>query len=159
MASESIQDNRRASATSRDDAAPPGMVCISAQGSVADAWARLEAEIVARGLKVFARIYFAGDAAAAGLELRPTRLLIFGNPRAGTTLLAAAPTAGIDLPLKLLIWEAEDGTAKVGYNTPAWIIARHGLPEELRERLQPEEELAAIAAGHAAPQRPGPVMA
>jgi len=122
------------------------MVGLAAQGSVADAWARLEAAVAERGLTVFARIDFAADAAAVGLWLRPTRLLVFGNPRAGTPLLAMAPTAGIDLPLKVLIWEAEDGTVTVGYNSPAWIGARHGVPEELRARLQPVEELAAIAA-------------
>lgn len=126
---------------------PDGMIVVPARGSVADAWARLEAAVVARGLVVFARIDFAADAAAAGLRLRPMRQMVFGNPRAGTALLAAVPTVGMDLPLKLLVWEAEDGTAKVAYNTPAWIIARHGLPQELRSRLQPEEELAAIAAG------------
>jgi len=127
-------------------AVPAGMVRLPAQGSVADAWTRLEAAVAARGLTVFARIDFAADAAAVGLRLRPTRLLVFGNPRAGTPLLEVAPTAGIDLPLKVLIWEAVDGTVTVGYNSPAWIGARHGVPEELRTRLQPVEELAAIAA-------------
>jgi uncharacterized protein (DUF302 family) len=126
-----------------------GMVWFAAQGSVADAWARLEAAVAARGLTVFARIDFAADAAAVGLRLRPTRLLVFGNPRAGTPLLAVAPTVAIDLPLKVLIWEAADGTVTVGCNTPAWIGARHGVPEELRARLQPVEELAALAAGAA----------
>ncbi len=72
-----------------------GMVLLPAQGSVADAWTRLEAAVAERGLTVFARIDFAADAAAVGLQLRPTRLLVFGNPRAGTPLLAAAPTAAI----------------------------------------------------------------
>jgi uncharacterized protein (DUF302 family) len=75
--------------------------------------------------------------------------LVFGNPRAGTPLLAAAPTAGIDLPLKLLIWEEADGTVTVGYNSPEWIGARHDLSAELEARLQPVAELAAIAAGTA----------
>jgi uncharacterized protein (DUF302 family) len=126
-----------------------GMVWFAAQGSVTDAWARLEAAVAARGLTVFARIDFAADAAAVGLRLRPTRLLVFGNPRAGTPLLAVAPTVGIDLPLKVLIWEAADGTVTVGCNTAAWLGARHGVPAELRARLQPVEALAAIAAGTA----------
>jgi uncharacterized protein (DUF302 family) len=130
-----------------DAAVPAGMVRLPAQGSVADAWARLEAALAARGLTIFARIDFAADAAAAGLPLRPMRLLVFGNPLAGTPLLAAAPTAGIDLPLKVLIWEAADGAVTVGYNSPTYIGARHGVPQELRARLQPVEELAAIAAG------------
>jgi uncharacterized protein (DUF302 family) len=127
-----------------------GFESLAAQGTVAGAWARLEAAVALRGLTVFARIDFAADAAAVGLALRPTRLLVFGNPRAGTPLLAAAPTVGIDLPLKVLISEAADGTVSVSYNSPAWIGARHGVPEELRARLQPVEELAAIAAGTAA---------
>jgi uncharacterized protein (DUF302 family) len=124
------------------------MVLLPAQGSVADAWTRLDAAVVERGLTVFARIDFAADAAAVGMHLRPTRLLVFGNPRAGTPLLAAAPTAGIDLPLKVLIWEDAQGRVTVGYNSPAWIGARHGVPDELRARLQPVELLAAIAAGN-----------
>ncbi len=129
-------------------AVPAGMILLPAQGSVADAWSRLEAAIAERGLTVFARIDFAADAAALGMHLRPTRLLVFGNPRAGTPLLAAAPTAAIDLPLKVLIWEDAQGRVAVGYNSPAWIGARHEVPEELRTRLQPVEQLAAIAAGN-----------
>jgi len=134
-------------AAAEDAPVPAGMVLLPARGSVADAWARLEAAVAARGLTVFARIDFAADAAAAGLSLRPTRLLVFGNPRAGTPLLAASPSAGIDLPLKVLIWEAADGSVTVGYNSPAWIGERHAVPQELRGRLQPVAELAALAAG------------
>jgi uncharacterized protein (DUF302 family) len=141
MASEPIRES-----TDANPFNPDGMATLPAQGSVADAWARLEAAVAARGLTVFARIDFAADAAAVGLQLRPTRLLVFGNPRAGTPLLMVAPTAGIDLPLKVLIWEAADGTTTVGYNSPAWVGARHGVPEALRARLQPVETLAAIAA-------------
>src|SRR5712671_1017062 len=136
-------------AAAADAPVPAGMVLLPARGSVADAWARLEAAVAARGLTVFARIDFAADAAALGMQLRPTRLLVFGNPRAGTPLLAAAPSAGIDLPLKVLIWEDAQGRVAVGYNSPAWIGARHGVPEELRARLQAVEQLAAIAAGAA----------
>ncbi|HXL76605.1 MAG TPA: DUF302 domain-containing protein, partial [Burkholderiales bacterium] len=129
-------------------AVPAGMVLLPAQGSVADAWTRLEAAVAERGLMVFARIDFAADAATVGLPLRPTRLMVFGNPRAGTPLLAAAPTAAIDLPLKVVIWEDADGRVTAGYNSPAWIGPRH-VPEELRARLQAVEQLAAIAAGTA----------
>ena len=129
-------------------AVPAGMVLLPAQGSVADAWTRLDAAVAERGLTVFARIDFAADAAAVGMHLRPTRMLVFGNPRAGAPLLAAAPAAGIDLPLKVLIWEDAQGRVTVGYNSPAWIGARHGVPDELRARLQPVEQLAAIAAGN-----------
>jgi uncharacterized protein (DUF302 family) len=126
---------------------PVGMVQLHARGSVADAWERLEAGVAARNLTVFARIDFAADAVAAGLTLPPTRLLVFGNPRAGTPVILAAPTTAVDLPLRVLIWEASDGTVFVGFNSPAFLADRHGVPDRLRANLQPVEVLAAIAAG------------
>jgi uncharacterized protein (DUF302 family) len=81
-----------------------------------------------------------------GSTSRPTHSAIRAR---GTPLIEAAPTAGIDLPLKVLIWEDAKGRVAVGYNSPAWIGARHGVPEELRTRLQAVEQLAAIAAGAA----------
>ena len=128
---------------------PVGMVQLRARGSVADAWERLEAGVAARNLTVFARIDFAADAAAVGLTLPPTRLLVFGNPRAGTPVIVAAPTSAVDLPLRVLVWEASDGTTLVGFNSPAFLADRHGLPNQLRANLQPVEMLAAIAAGTA----------
>ena len=98
---------------------------------------------------MFARLDFAADAAAVGLTLQPTRMLLFGNPRAGTPLMAAAPTAALDLPLKMLIWEAADGSVWVGYNTPAYLSERHGVPAELLANIRVVESLAAIAAGSA----------
>jgi uncharacterized protein (DUF302 family) len=124
-----------------------GVVQLQAQGSVDEAWARLEAAVATRNLTVFARIDFAADAAAVGLTLPPTRLLVFGNPRAGTPVIAAAPTSALDLPLRVLIWEASDGTVAVGFNSPGFLAARHGIPDALRANLQPVEALAAIAAG------------
>jgi uncharacterized protein (DUF302 family) len=126
---------------------PPAIVYLPARGTVQDAWSRLEAAVAARELLIFARIDYAADAARVGLNLRPMRLLVFGNPRAGTALLVAAPTAGLDLPLKILIWEEADGSAMVGYVSPAAIATRHGLPAELWARLQPVIALAAAAAG------------
>jgi len=93
--------------------APPGMARLRARDSVDAAFTRLEAAVAQRGLTVFARLDFAADAAAVGLTLPPTRLLLFGNPRAGTLLMAAAPTAALDLPLKVLIWEVADGSVWV----------------------------------------------
>jgi uncharacterized protein (DUF302 family) len=128
---------------------PEGMVELRARGSVAEAWERLETAVAARKLTVFARIDFAADAAAVGLTLRPTRLLVFGNPQAGTPVIAAAPTAAVDLPLRVLIRESDDGSVVVGFNSPAFLAARHGVPDRLRANLQPVEVLAAIAAGTA----------
>ena len=88
---------------------------------------RLEAEIRAHGMKVFERIDHAAGAAAAGLELRPTELIIFGNARGGTPLMQSAQTVGIDLPLKALVWEDASGTTWLSYNEPSWIAQRHNV--------------------------------
>jgi uncharacterized protein (DUF302 family) len=117
------------------------VVLLHARGSVADAWARLEAAVAARNLTVFARIDFAADPAAVGLVLRPMRQLVFGNPRAGTPVIAAAPTAAVDLPRRVVIWEASDGTVLVGFNSPAFLAARHGVPEPLRANLAPNKRM------------------
>lgn len=125
---------------------PPGFVRLRAADSVDAAFARLESAVASRGLKVFARIDFAADAAAAGLVLPPCRMLLFGNPKAGTPLIQAAPTVAIDLPLKVLVWHGADGITWVGYNDPAYIGERHGLPNELVGNIKPVAALAAIAA-------------
>jgi uncharacterized protein (DUF302 family) len=88
---------------------------------------RLEAEIRAHGIKVFARIDHATGAAEAGLKLRPTELIIFGNARGGTPLMQSVQTVGIDLPLKALVWEDASGTTWLSYNEPGWIAQRHGV--------------------------------
>jgi uncharacterized protein (DUF302 family) len=126
---------------------PPGMKRLRAAGSVDVSFARLEAAVAQRALTVFARIDFSADAAAVGLVLRPTRLLLFGNPRAGTPLMVAAPTVALDLPLRVLVWEAGDGTVWVGYNTPEYLAERHGVPIDLLPNVGAVETLAAIAAG------------
>ena len=129
--------------------APPGMTRLRASDSVDAAFTRLETAVGQRGLTVFARLDFAADAAGVGLTLPPTRLLLFGNPRAGTPLMAAVPTAALDLPLKVLIWEVADGSVWVGYNTPAYLSERHNVPAELLANIRAVEWLAAIAAGTA----------
>jgi uncharacterized protein (DUF302 family) len=88
---------------------------------------RLDAALHARGLTVFARIDHTAGAAAVGLALRPTELLIFGNAKGGTPLMQAAQTIGIDLPLKALIWQDAAGATWLGYNDPAWLAQRHGI--------------------------------
>jgi uncharacterized protein (DUF302 family) len=125
------------------------MARLRASDSVDAAFTRLETAVAQRGLTVFARLDFAADAAAVGLSLPPTRLLLFGNPRAGTPLMAATPTAALDLPLKVLIWAGADGTVWVGYNTPAYLGERHAVPAELLANIRAVESLAAIAAGTA----------
>jgi uncharacterized protein (DUF302 family) len=88
---------------------------------------RLEAAVEAKGMTVFASIDHAGGAAAAGLPLRPTELVIFGNAKGGTPLMQAVQTIGIDLPLKVLVWQDVTGNTWVSYNDPAWVARRHGL--------------------------------
>lgn len=88
---------------------------------------RLEAEIRAKGMAVFARIDHAAGAAQAGLALQPTELLIFGNAKAGTPLMESNQTIGIDLPLKALVWQDASGKVWLSYNEPSWIARRHGL--------------------------------
>ena len=91
---------------------------------------RLETELRAQGITVFARIDHAAGAVEAGLPLRPTELLIFGNPRAGTPLMQSIQTIGIDLPLKALVWQAASGKTWLSYNEPSWIAKRHGAGPE-----------------------------
>jgi uncharacterized protein (DUF302 family) len=112
-----------------------GFIRIRSHSAVQATADRLESLLKARGILVFARIDFSGDAARAGLTMRPEQLLIFGNPRAGTPLMVAAPSAGLDLPLKALIWEEADGTTSIAYNDPQYVVERHGLPAALGENL------------------------
>jgi uncharacterized protein (DUF302 family) len=92
-----------------------------------DTMNRLEAEVKAKGMTVFARIDHAAGAAEVGLPLRPTELLIFGNAKGGTPLMQAEQAIGIDLPLKALVWQDAAGTTWLSYNDPTWIAKRHGL--------------------------------
>jgi uncharacterized protein (DUF302 family) len=91
---------------------------------------RLEAEVKAKGMTVFARIDHAAGAAAVGLSLRPTELLIFGNAKGGTPLMQSIQTIGIDLPLKALVWQDASGKTWLSYNDPSWLAKRHGLGHE-----------------------------
>jgi uncharacterized protein (DUF302 family) len=88
---------------------------------------KLTAAVTARGMTILAEIDHALAASKAGMSLGPTKVLIFGNPKAGTPLMQAAQTLGIDLPLKALVWQDANGETWVGYNDPAWLAARHGL--------------------------------
>ncbi len=104
-----------------------GLTTIASSHGPKQTMDRLEAEIKAKGLTVFARIDHAAGAAQVGLPLRPTEVLIFGNARGGTPLMQASQTAGIDLPLKCLVWQDEAGKTWLSYNDPGWIAHRHGL--------------------------------
>jgi uncharacterized protein (DUF302 family) len=120
--------------------ASDGLTTIRSSYGPKDTMNRLEAEVKAKGLTVFARIDHAAGAAAVGLPLRPTELLIFGNPKGGTPLMQSNQTIGIDLPLKALVWEDASGATWLAYNDPAWLAKRHGLGPEV------EAAVSAIAA-------------
>ena len=107
-----------------------GLVSIESKFSARETAARLLAALPARNMAVFGRVDHAANAAAAGMTLRPTDLIIFGNPKGGTVLMQDRQRAGIDLPLKALIWEDADGKVFVTYNDPAWIARRHGLDND-----------------------------
>lgn len=112
-----------------------GIIRLRSAYSVAETLDRLEASLEQRAVLVFARIDFSGDAARAGLALRPEQLLIFGNPKGGTPLLAAQPGVGLDLPLKALAWEDVDGQVWIAYNDPLYIVQRHGVAAALAANL------------------------
>lgn len=116
-------------------ASEKGLVHVASRRSVPDTVNKLEATLQARGLKVFAVIDHSGEAAKAGLKMRPTQLLIFGSPKAGTPLMVAAPRLAIDLPLKALVWEDKDGKVWVSYNSPDYLKQRHGIPDDLLKNI------------------------
>ena len=109
--------------------AADGLVQTRSPVSVQETMDRLEQLVEARNLTVFARIDHAAGAAKIGQTLRPTQLLIFGNPRGGTPFMQCAQSTGIDLPLKALVWEDDEGQVWIGYNDPAFIAQRHGVPD------------------------------
>jgi uncharacterized protein (DUF302 family) len=120
-----------------------GIVSKSSKHSVDETLAKLQAMLQAKEVPVFALIDHSGEAKKVGMEMHPTKLLIFGNPKGGTPLMLAAPTIAIDLPLKILIWEDDMGKIWVSYNSPEYIAQRHGLPQNLAQNIAFVETLAA----------------
>jgi uncharacterized protein (DUF302 family) len=110
-------------------AAADGVVAIKSPHSAKDTMNRLEDAVKKRGLIVFARIDHAAGAAKVGKSLRPTEVLIFGNPQGGTPFMECAQSVGIDLPLKALVWEDASSQVWVGYNDPAYLAQRHGVAQ------------------------------
>lgn len=110
--------------------AADGLHTIRSHHGPGETMSRLQAEVEAKGLTVFARVDHAAGAAAVGLSLRPTELLMFGNAKGGTPLMQAVQTIGIDLPLKMLVWQDASGDTWLSYNDPSWLAKRHGLTQE-----------------------------
>ena len=112
--------------------AADGLITIKSAFGPEETMKRLEAEVRAKGMTVFAHVDHAAGAAAVGLPLRPTDLLIFGNAKGGTPLMQSVQTIGIDLPLKALVWQDPSGTTWLSYNDPAWLTHRHGVGEDAK---------------------------
>jgi uncharacterized protein (DUF302 family) len=123
-----------------------GLISIPSRHSVDKLVARLTAMLAAKNVKLFAVIDHSGEAVAAGLKMPPTKVLIFGNPQAGTPLMLASPSIAVDLPLKLLIAEDATGSVSITYNSPAYLQRRHNLPEELLANIAVIAALAQKAA-------------
>ena len=104
-----------------------GIIDLPCQHSVRETVERLESLLKSKGIKIFARIDQAAEAKAAGLEMRPTVLLIFGDPKAGTPLMNRFPSLAMDLPFKALVWELADGKVWLSYNSPEFLQQRHSL--------------------------------
>jgi uncharacterized protein (DUF302 family) len=112
-----------------------GLLQVASRYTVDDTVKRLESVLAERGVRVFARIDHSGEAEKIGMKMRPTQLVIFGNPKGGTPVMVAAPTLAIDLPLKALVWEDESGQVWVSYNSPEYLQQRHGVPEDLIKNI------------------------
>jgi uncharacterized protein (DUF302 family) len=109
--------------------AADGLIAVKSPHSAGDTMKRLEGIVKQRGLKVFVRVDHAAGATSVGMTLRPTELLVFGNPKGGTPFMECAQTAGIDFPLKALVWEDASAQVWLGYNDPAWLARRHGVAD------------------------------
>jgi uncharacterized protein (DUF302 family) len=108
-----------------------GIVVTPSRHSVDETVERLQEMLQAKGITLFALIDHSGEAKRVGIDMRPTKLLIFGSPKAGTPLMLAAPSIALDLPLKILIWEDGQGKVWLSHNSPAYLQERHGIPHEL----------------------------
>lgn len=124
-----------------------GLITKLSKGAVDDITQSLTAILKSKGIALFALVDHSGEAEKAGLKMPPTKLLIFGNPRAGTPVMLAAPTIAIDLPLKVLVWEDAGGKAWVSFNDPAYLQNRHHVPAELVKNISVVEALVDQALG------------
>jgi uncharacterized protein (DUF302 family) len=123
-----------------------GIVSKASSHSVDETVEKLKGILQAKGVMLFALVDHSGEAARAGLKMPPTKLLIFGSPKAGTPLMLASPSVAIDLPLKILVSEDTSGKVWVSYNSPAYLGERHSLPPDLLQNIAVVEALASNAA-------------
>jgi uncharacterized protein (DUF302 family) len=118
-----------------------GLITVRSQHGPEETMNRLGGAVRAKGMTVFAQIDHAAGAEAVGLPLRPTEVLLFGNPRSGTPLMQTSQTTGIDLPLKVLVWQDEGGVTWLSYNDPGWLARRHGLDDPSRQVIDTIKDL------------------
>jgi uncharacterized protein (DUF302 family) len=121
-----------------------GIIIVQSKYGVSESIDQFEKLLSAKGIVVFARIDQQAEAKKAGLDLSPTELLIFGNPRGGTPVMQAYPLAALDLPLKLLAWSHDDSTVWLTYNDAAWLGKRHGLTKDMIQTLDFSPLLASL---------------
>jgi uncharacterized protein (DUF302 family) len=112
-----------------------GIIDVASRYSVPETLARLQSILEEKSMTVFALVDHSGEAEKAGLTMRPTQLLIFGSPKGGTPLMVAAPRLAIDLPLKALAWQDEQGQVWLSYNSPEYLQQRHGFPADLLKNI------------------------
>ena len=123
-----------------------GLITLASNHGPSETMSRLETAVKAKGMSVFARIDHAAAAANIGMLLRPTEVLIFGNPKGGTPLMESTQTIGIDLPLRALVWQEASGKTWLSYNDPAWLAKRHALDRHLAASVDAlSAALAAVA--------------
>jgi uncharacterized protein (DUF302 family) len=122
-----------------------GIIDTPSSHSVDQTLERLKRSLEAKGAILFALVDHSGEAEKAGMRMPPTKLLIFGSPKTGTPIMLAAPSAAIDLPLKILIWEDTEGKVWVSYNSAEYLQERHGIPQALLQNITIVETLAAKA--------------
>jgi len=121
--------------------ASQGIIDRASNHSVDETVDRVKNILQSKGITLFALIDHSGEAKQVGMNMPPTKLLIFGNPKAGTPLMLAAPGSAIDLPLKILVWEDAEGKVWVSYNSPAYLQERHNLPQALLPNIAVVEPL------------------
>lgn len=123
-----------------------GIIDVASSHNVEESVEKLKAILHAKGVTLFALVDHSGEAEKVGMKMRPTKLLIFGSPKAGTPLMLASPSVAIDLPLKILVWEDHGGKTYLSYNGSEYLRQRHNLPQELVQNIAVVEALAAAAA-------------
>jgi uncharacterized protein (DUF302 family) len=139
------RNNQETPMTSTAPVGDNGIIHKASNHSVDETVEKLKGILQAKGVTLFALVDHSGEAEKAQLKMRPTKLLIFGNPKGGTPVMVAAPSAAIDLPLKILVWEDAGGKVWASYNSPSYLQQRHGIPQELLQNISVAEALTAKA--------------